>query len=101
MVTSKSFMLATFASTMPNVYFGAFTTVLEQMIRVYDFTSQQASYLGALFQIGGILGGLLCSTLLTRASHPLMPGVLRKAPYKKVLLGISISTILSNNHVSL
>lgn len=40
MVSGKSFMLAVFAATMPNVYFAAFTTVLEQMIRVYDFTSQ-------------------------------------------------------------
>ena len=39
MITGKSFMLAVFASAMPNVYFAAFTTVLEQMIRVYDFTS--------------------------------------------------------------
>jgi hypothetical protein len=29
MVSGKSFMLAVFAATMPNVYFGAFTTVLE------------------------------------------------------------------------
>jgi hypothetical protein len=29
MMGSKSFILATFAATMPNAYFGAFTTVLE------------------------------------------------------------------------
>jgi hypothetical protein len=79
MMKSKSFMLTTIASTMQNVYYGVFTTVLEQMIRVYDFTSAQASYLGAVFQIGGILGGLLCSTILTVTSSPSKerPGILR------------------------
>ena len=45
---------------------------------------------------------MLCSTYLTKSSSPIIPGVLRKAPYKKVLLGICVSTILSKNenHIS-
>jgi drug/metabolite transporter superfamily protein YnfA len=62
------------------------------MIRVYDFTSQQASYMGALFQLFGIAGGLLCSLYInSRSSKGFLP------PYKFFLLLIGILTTFSKS----
>ena len=36
------------------------------MIKIYDFTSLQASYLSSAFQFAGIFSGILCSMILTR-----------------------------------
>ena len=77
-------------------YFATFTTVLEQMIVVHGFTSRQASYLGALFNIGGIIGGISCSIFLAKKSLPRKEdGLLNEAPYRPVLVLISFTTFIT------
>ena len=94
---NKSFMLTCLASSFLMGYCGSITTVLEQMIVVYDFTSQQASYMGALYQITGITGGLLCSTYITYASR----SNVKMPPYKGVLVLIALLTLLCKCYISL
>ncbi len=46
---NKGFMIATISNTLTFSYFFAFTTVMAQMIIIYDFTTDQGSLLGAIF----------------------------------------------------
>jgi hypothetical protein len=68
------------------------------MIVVHSFTSQQASYLGAIFQVGGIIGGLACSSYMSKKNAPSKredTGVLREAPYIGVFIAVSVGTLIS------
>lgn len=66
LVKDKSFVFSVLSHSMIIGFFFSFTTVLEQMIKIYDFTSLQASYLSSAFQFAGIVSGILCSLILTK-----------------------------------
>jgi FLVCR family feline leukemia virus subgroup C receptor-related protein len=83
-------MLSTFSSALVIGYFYSITTVLEEMMALYDFTDTQSSYLGTLFEFAGILGGIACSIILTKSPK-----------YKLTSILISVLTIISKLYPTL
>ena len=60
------FLLCALSHSLALSYYFAFTSVIEQLILVYNFTSDKSSYLSTAFQFAGIVGGILCSFILTK-----------------------------------
>eukprot|EP00347_Sterkiella_histriomuscorum_P005502 403356370 len=65
LVRNKSFVFTGLASSLMMGFFFAFTTVLEQMVVIYNFSLTQTSYLGSIYQFAGIGGGIVTSIVLT------------------------------------
>ena len=81
-------MLTLLATSFYLGYFATILTVLEQLIEVYGYTSQQASSMGALAQVGGMTGGIFFSLCITHFAK-------NSPPYKFVMILIGVMTLLS------
>ena len=86
LIKSKEFVFAFVAHSLVISYYFSVVTLIMQIIGVYGFSSDQASYLMTAFQFTGIAGGLLSSMILTR---------LGTSYFKSASLVIITFTILS------
>ncbi|CDW86707.1 UNKNOWN [Stylonychia lemnae] len=82
LLKNKGFMLTCIANGGVMSFSYAFTTVFAQMISIYGFTASQSSWIGTIYLLAGIVGGILASVYLTH-----------KPKYKFCSIFITIATL--------
>ncbi|CDW84415.1 major facilitator superfamily protein [Stylonychia lemnae] len=82
LLKNRNFMQTSVANGMIMGYFFALTTVLTQMISLYDFTDSQSSQIGSTYLFAGIIGGIITSVILTYQPR-----------YKLVSIVITLATL--------
>jgi hypothetical protein len=66
LVNNKGFVLTTLSSTILVSYFLTLSSVLTDIVYVYGFNINEASYLGTMFLVAGIIGGIVTSIIVTK-----------------------------------
>jgi hypothetical protein len=63
---NKGFVLSALSSTLIISYFVTLTSVLSELIEIYGFSVNEGSYLGTVYLLSGVFGGIVASIILTK-----------------------------------